>query len=257
MKRYTYPDKKDKVTLVSISKKEPYKGYWKKSEDYVLSYFDCMLSRKKPNSLLDLGCGEGRLLLKYSRQFKEVYALEPDPQRMHIAKQKIIKRKIKKVIFISNLLQNAKLPENYFDVIICSHVIQHIPTTELECFIKKINRLLQKEGILVLLTSHSRSDKEKYIEGSIIHNELVEKEISKRRYNKMISNTKNILPVHLFSIHSLEKLLTNFRLETIKIFHEMRPRNFFDLLIFRDYLINLPILRKFFGVDIMIIAMKK
>ena len=44
----------------------------------------------------------------------------------------------------------AKLPSNYFDVIICNNVIQHIPTTDLIAEIYEVLRSLKSSGVFAV-----------------------------------------------------------------------------------------------------------
>ncbi len=55
-------------------------------------------------------------------------------------------------------------PENYFDYIICSHVLGHVPDEQLA--IKEMYRVLKPEGIALILTL--LSDNEKTFEDSNI-----------------------------------------------------------------------------------------
>lgn len=47
-----------------------------------------------------------------------------------------------------NLTQGIPFPDNYFDVVYHSHVLEHFPTAQAEDFIKDCYRVLCPQGIL-------------------------------------------------------------------------------------------------------------
>jgi hypothetical protein len=48
----------------------------------------------------------------------------------------------------------------------------------------------------------------------------------------------------------LEELLTGYRLEKLRYFHALHNRNIIDYFLFRDDLLNLPLLRSRYGIDL-------
>jgi len=252
---YFYPDTDDKITQNLIRYKEPYKGYWKKSEEYMLSLAEEIFKSSKYERLFDLGAGKGRLLIRFSKYFNKIIAMEPDKKRLKAAKENVKKEGLKNIVFIQKSFLNSKLPKSYFDVVVCSHLIQHINTKDIKPTLDRIYEILKNNGILILATNHSNNDA--FFKSFSDGNTVSEHEISENEFNSLIANKQNILPIHFFSIKTLKKELKKFSINKLKVFHDLYPENFLDKVIFRDCIINLFFLKKFFGRDIFIIARKE
>lgn len=251
-----YPDVEDKNIIKFISAHEPYHGYWKKSEDFIFSYFEKIFKENKHLKLLDLGCGEGRLVKRFSEYFDEVVALEPDEERINRARILIKKENINNVKFINKTFLDTEFSNNEFDIVLCSHIIQHINTKEVGELFQKTNYILKNKGILLITTNHSRNRNEFFVKNMNKDGEILEEEISKDEFNNLVLNQDNILPIHYFSIKDLKECMQKFKIVKIKTFHAMYSLNIFDKLFLRDKFFNLPFIKKFFGRDVMIIAVK-
>lgn len=213
---YSYPDKDDKVTLnFTVKNTEPYRGYWEQSENKALSFFEKLLSRAMNNgSLLDLGAGEGRLTIKFAKYFKTVTALEPDQERIARAKKNCASADINNVTFLESQFLDAEISENSFEAILCSHIIQHIPTTGIKPTLEKIHAILKPGGIFALTTNYTKE-----------HNDVFEKQtdiverIDEATFNLLAENKLGILPIHYFTERNLENLLTDFKVQKKCLFH--------------------------------------
>jgi ubiquinone/menaquinone biosynthesis C-methylase UbiE len=212
---YSYPDVNDRIVSRLISK-ESCKTYWKRSEENVLSIARRVFERGKYKSMLDLGAGTGRLSAKFSECFKEITVLEPDKQRLLKARKALGKKKAR---FIQSQFLDSRLPKNRFDVVICSHMIQHIKTRDVTPTINKIHDILKGDGILVVMTNYSKKGTDFFTKMSMKGNDVEEVKISKTEYNKLVKNTNTILPVHYFSVNSLKKYLKGFSIVSSKVFH--------------------------------------
>lgn len=256
MKEYTYPDRNDKTTIVMIGQKNPYERYWEKSEGYVLSFVDEKI-KKKSAKMLDVGGGEGRLSERFAKKFQKIDFIEPDKERLSNAKRNLKERGIRNVNFYNKEFLNASLQENSYEFILISHVLQHVKTDEVKLQIKKARSLLKNDGLLVILTSHSRKKSDLYL-ASYLDKQGKFKEflIPKEKFNSLINNSKGILPIRLFSIRSLIAMLSGFKIDKIKVFHELHKKTVLDKIIFRDKWVNLPFMKEMFGRDICIIARK-
>jgi 2-polyprenyl-3-methyl-5-hydroxy-6-metoxy-1,4-benzoquinol methylase len=93
--------------------------------------------------LLDIGCGNGSLLLHMRSLGWEVSGIEPDPKSAEQAHAAGLNVQV-------GLLQQVSLPEGHFDAAILSHVIEHLhdPVETLQrCW-----KLLKPGGALVIYT---------------------------------------------------------------------------------------------------------
>ena len=129
---YYYPDISDHITLSIIQSKKLDNDFLEKSERKILSSAEEIFRKERFNTLLDLGCGAGRLTVKFSKYFKQVTALDPDKERLRNAKNNIINKNIQNVIYIQAPFLETALPEDHFDVVLCNQIIQHIDTDTLE-----------------------------------------------------------------------------------------------------------------------------
>lgn len=96
--------------------------------------------RNKPGKILDIGASTGTLLSIFKKNGWEVWGIEPSGSSKG-AKEKGIK-------VINSTLERAKLPKDYFDVIVMNHVLEHMdnPLTAL----KKLKPSIKESGILFI-----------------------------------------------------------------------------------------------------------
>ena len=85
---YQYPDKDDALTAQMINS-EYDAAYWEKSEEAVLQKaidaLNALHAKHDSKSLLDLGCGKGRLIKTFSHHVDKIVAIEPDKSRFQEA----------------------------------------------------------------------------------------------------------------------------------------------------------------------------
>lgn len=255
MSDYEYPDVDDRLTRELIDRKEPYPGYWEASENRVLSHAERFLNPEKKGRLLDIGCGDGRLLGKFDTYFGEIIGLEPDRDRLNKAKEGAGDLEASLELVNKTFLEADF--EDTFDAVLCSHVLQHIQTSSIESFEAKIEDVLEQNGILILTTSHSGRKEDMFLKGYMEEGEFSEDKISEEEFNSLVTNDENVLPVHLFTIRNLRELLDGFRIKSVRVFHELHSRTFLDRMVFRDRWINIPGIRKRMGRDVMVVAEKK
>lgn len=92
--------------------------------------------------ILDIGCGDGKGLLKLKESGWETYGVETSDLAADYVRRKY------NINVITGTVEDAVFKDEFFDVIILSHVLEHISnpkTTLLE-----INRILKNGGILVI-----------------------------------------------------------------------------------------------------------
>ena len=120
-----------------------HEDFWHTNKDRVL------INYIKGETILDLGCGLGSLSILLAKQGKKVTAVDDSKEYLEIAKKK---SKDLHINYIQLDFTTQELKEKTtYDTIIISGVIEHIK--EDETFLKKINKHLKKEGILIILTS--------------------------------------------------------------------------------------------------------
>lgn len=129
--------------------------------------------------LLDIGCGSGSFIEYMNNYGWETTGIDFDTEAIKTAKQKNLNVKL-------GSLDEQKFPDNYFDVVTLSHVIEHVydPLKLLkECF-----RILKLGGNIVLSTPNNKSLGHKYFK----------------------ENWRGLEPprhIHIFSRNSISKIL--------------------------------------------------
>lgn len=112
---------------------------YRKNDEAVIN----LIKRHKPlGRLFDIGCAGGRFLASAARFGYDVYGIEPNMKMAEYAKN----------VFGFNVvpgkIQNVSFPEDYFDIIYASDVLEHI--LELRQSVRTIYGLLKKDGIFVV-----------------------------------------------------------------------------------------------------------
>lgn len=101
---------------------------------------------KDGDRILDLGCGNGRLVEVLNDLKVEYTGVDSSDTMISIAKIKYPSLKFQTIDFL-----NLPFPDNHFDKIYCLAVFHHIPSVEYRIkFLKEIRRTLKKDGQLIL-----------------------------------------------------------------------------------------------------------
>ena len=206
--KYIYPDINDRITLAMINKTEIVIRNWEQDEITILAWIKEKLSQLDTDKavLLDGGCGDGRLLPHFHSFFKKIYAVDPDSNRLSKAVETARELGIEqKVIFINTALEEYK-SEQEFDVILSSHIIQHVQRHLVGKIISGCFQHLKPGGQLFLMTSYSTKSDDYYVKDYFVDNSFVEEEISPDMFDSIVNNNDGILPVHFFTRQSLVDL---------------------------------------------------
>ena len=229
---YYYPDISDLITLTIIQSKNLDVEYLEKTENTILSSAEQLFKEKAFKSLLDLGCGAGRLTIKFSEYFDRVTALDPDRQRLSNAKKNILSKDIQNVVFVQAPFLGADFPDNHFDAVLCNQILQHIDTEMIEPMIQGIFRVLKSKGILVLTTSCSNRGEDFFLKAFLENGKTTGIDISEEEFNRLIINDRKILPIHYFSPVRLKKYLDRFTEIELSTFYHLYPHPMLDALLF-------------------------
>lgn len=244
-KDYFYPDKDNKVTLTFISKNEPFRGYWTRSEEYVLNLMKKYIkdyARKKRNTLfLDAGCGKGRLLPEFAWSFDRILAIDPDCSWLDIARTNANRHSYaKKAVFECTSIEDLDLKAGSVDVILCSHVLQHVHTNSIPIILGKFGRFLIEGGLLFIMTCHSKKSHDSYAKSYLKDGTVVREAISENEFNALVFNEIHIVPLHFFSKeNTIERLVGfGFKILEFKSLHILNRIPLIDHIIFRDRFFN-------------------
>jgi SAM-dependent methyltransferase len=100
-------------------------------------------------AFLDVGCGVGRYLIAAQRLGFEVLGFEPSRDHARVATQRF------GLPVIADYFSPALVTGKSFDLIVLSHVIEHI--LDPKCFIQTLVSVLAPRGVLIIITPNNES----------------------------------------------------------------------------------------------------
>jgi len=102
----------------------------------------------KGDKLFDVACGEGRLLFKIARNFKELWGIDISQERIKRAEQEKKQRNLKNVNFkIVDVDQGLPFKDGYFDVVTAVAALAYF--FDPYFVLREIKRVLKKNGVFI------------------------------------------------------------------------------------------------------------
>ena len=100
--------------------------------------------------VLDVGCGTGRYCELLAKRGARVVGIDPSSKMLEYAKRKVTPDC--KFELCLGRIENAGLPDGYFDVVVCALVVGHL--LELEPAMREVSRIIETKGRLVVSDMH-------------------------------------------------------------------------------------------------------
>jgi SAM-dependent methyltransferase len=102
-------------------------------------------------TLVDLGCGTGRIALAAAPSFARVVGIDFSPSSIDVARRKVRPEDAGRVeLRVGNALETG-LPEGIADAVTCAQLLQHMPDeAHRDRFLEEVRRLLRPGGFVVL-----------------------------------------------------------------------------------------------------------
>ncbi len=113
------------------------------------------LSLNKEDSLLDIGCGIGLYPLSLANRVKSAQGVDLDYDKIKIAKKIAESLKVRNINFKVADINRLPFPDNVFDKVLCSEVIEHIVDDRRA--VSELTRVLKKGGNIILTTTSKNS----------------------------------------------------------------------------------------------------
>lgn len=115
------------------------------SYSYISKLIDGAIKEKHGMKILDLGCGTGTYFFDLRNKNNEVFGIDFSSTAINAAKDKGY------VELVQGSITELPYPENYFDFIFCTEVLEHV--LDYKKGIEEINRVLKPNGRLLLTTT--------------------------------------------------------------------------------------------------------
>jgi len=119
-----------------------------------VKFLDVLFEEKdfKNKVVLDVGCGFGTLLIYALRKgAKTAYGIEISEEDLKTAKKYIKDEKIK---LFQGSATNLPFEDNFFDTVVNTEVLEHIPIDTENMMFSEISRVLKKDGVVYLTTPY-------------------------------------------------------------------------------------------------------
>ena len=160
--------------------------------------------------LLDLGCGKGRLIPVFIELVGEITAAEPDAERFASAAEEGARaeRTSGRHIDVLNGDISAVPDDRIFDVVLSSHVMQHITRNMAREMFRDISSRLEEGGLVIMTTTHTSEDEDRFFCETAVDGIRNEREITGEEFDSLFGR-EGILPVRIFSEKSISFLPIN------------------------------------------------
>ena len=220
MSNFRYSDKGDVLTQQLIAEGFD-SAYWEESEEKVLdraiSYIEKKYGREdlQYRSVLDLGCGTGRLLPRFSMLFSSVTGLEPDEERCDEAMELILDRGLENATALSMDLDEyiREFPNQTFDVVLCSHVFQHM-SHETACgILERLREVLTPDSVCIFTTTFTDASRNDYTFEFLQDGDRIVLETDEKGFDEAVRDPDE-LAVCLFARPWMERFLLSCGLKT-------------------------------------------
>lgn len=220
---YTYPDKGDKLTCQLINEFDGL--YWEKSEERVLNL--SMEAVKKLRNerladgtdkirLLDLGCGMGRLIGVFLPHVDEIVAAEPDSGRCAAAKIAGAAASLRHRRPVNVVHGDASVVEGKFDIVLSSHVLQHIQTWTARELMETMSDFIEPGGLLILTTTHTAGETDIFFREEWQDGKRLSTAIDIEQFNAAY-NEEGVLPVRMFAAGTITGMAAEAGFELLEI----------------------------------------
>ena len=108
------------------------------------------LNKCEFNSVIDVGCGDGKVIKEIAKRFPNARAAGVDYSEQAIGLARLI---VPNVTFFRHNIVESPLEEK-FDIACSVEVVEHIPPSDLDQFVSAMARLINPGGKLILTTPH-------------------------------------------------------------------------------------------------------
>jgi SAM-dependent methyltransferase len=231
---YRYPDPGDCITVQMISAlSDPRR--WDEEEREVLQGLRKELEQlAPPRLLLDVGAGTGRVTWSVSDLLASADLLEPDRDRAHEARTLAQRRT--PTLQVGVYTTEDDVPGRPYDVVLLSHVIQHVVPAEADRLLTYCAARCRSDGIMYLATALATNENSQYrISTCREDGSFAEEEVDVDRFIHDVRHpADDQLPARRFTVSELKAALHAVGVEPVLVrpFHRVgtqRDQTFRDV----------------------------
>lgn len=175
---------------------------------------------KKHNvkKILDLGCGSGRHTVYFAKRGFDVFGIDIAKEGISITRSWLKKENLKANLKIGNIYDKLPYPNDFFDAVVSTGVINHNKIQNIRKTIKEIERVLKPNGLIFITVRKNRKFKKRCPKSTIIlrfgKQKIRCKVIGPRTCVPMEGGEKGLIH-YIFNKESLRKEFKNFKIYDI------------------------------------------
>jgi 2-polyprenyl-3-methyl-5-hydroxy-6-metoxy-1,4-benzoquinol methylase len=128
--------------------------YWGVNYITTIDFMLRQIKSSSPDSVLDVGCGDGRLAREISLHFPDIQVTGIDYSKQAITLASAMNQDLPGLVF-SNVNITEHVLSDKYEMAILMEVFEHIPIGEAHKFLSAIHRSLKKDGLLLMTVPHS------------------------------------------------------------------------------------------------------
>ncbi|MFH1004443.1 MAG: class I SAM-dependent methyltransferase [Bacteroidota bacterium] len=114
------------------------------------THFNDFFQINKDDNILDAGCGHGEYTIFSLKRNAKMWAFDYSKEMVNCTRELVKKHNLKAEAITVDSVTNIPYDDNYFDVVYCLAVLDHLDFDNREKAYKELNRVLKKGGKLIL-----------------------------------------------------------------------------------------------------------
>ncbi len=181
------------------------------AEEAYLSAIQLIAKCKCESTILEIGCGLGRIIKTLKNQVPTIVGLEPDRKRFEECHAQLHNDYSINILNQTSLEYRTENPDARFDFIIVSMVIQHVTTSICKTILDDVYHLLSNTGVAIISTTQQDQERFTYEQNSTPR--TIE---DFNRYASDCLNQRYGIPVRQFSKQSFIDELHEAKLKVVQ-----------------------------------------
>lgn len=150
-KQLDYSTHFERKTKLLLSRKD---NNWRAIIELIISR--CKTYSSTKSKVLDIGCGVGTLLLCLRLLKYECYGVDFDKGQVEAAKKISKKYNFEDIHFSQSNMDELPFDSATFDITMSKDVVEHLPDSVLNDYLKESNRILKDDGVLIISTKPTK-----------------------------------------------------------------------------------------------------